>query len=355
MKEILIIGQYPLGDQIKDGMAQRIKMIDTELTDYSRTYLCISYRSYLKKQEYSQENLKATYCNFFLHRNLIQRAVKKASRIYCHSLYNLSFLYGMNLSGKQIILDVHGSVPEELEFRNDHKKNKLFSYLERQMFPKVTDMICVSESMKKYYNDKYPALKANWIIKPIMPINSIKKASETKLKTLKERFQITDESVVFLYSGNLQKWQNFDLMVKAIESVTNANAVFIILTGQQEEARKYLNNLDQIKVYIDSVAPEELPEYYELAHYGFLLRDEIILNKVAAPTKLFEYLFYGITPIMKTLSVGDFALYNCDYVAITDNLNSLRPYKSKKNRLIAQNIKQKAEEEVVSKYMDNKS
>lgn len=75
-----------------------------------------------------------------------------------------------------------------------------------------------------------------------------------------------------------------------------------------------------------------------LAHYGFILRDKHILNRVAAPTKMVEYLFFGIIPIVKYEEIGDVLKLGYEYISYKSDLSNLEPKKSKKNENIAMTL-----------------
>lgn len=48
------------------------------------------------------------------------------------------------------------------------------------------------------------------------------------------------------------------------------------------------------------------------------MRDPVLLNQVACPTKLVEYLYWGVVPIVSTPSIGDFAELGFAYVLLDD-------------------------------------
>src|SRR5690606_6210947 len=87
-----------------------------------------------------------------------------------------------------------------------------------------------------------------------------------------------------------------------------------------------------------TVTPDELGDYYRQAHYGFILRDDITVNRVACPTKMVEYLFYGITPIVKSPSIGDFPERGYEYIEYSDFSEDLPPVKSETNRRLVREV-----------------
>lgn len=60
--------------------------------------------------------------------------------------------------------------------------------------------------------------------------------------SLKKSLNINDSNVVFVYSGNLQKWQNFELMIQCIRAMNNPNYRFIIMTQEEERANEIVSN-----------------------------------------------------------------------------------------------------------------
>ena len=57
---------------------------------------------------------------------------------------------------------------------------------------------------------------------------------------------------------------------------------------------------------VDCCSKEDLPAVYEAADLGLILRDDSPVNRVACPTKLAEYLFFGLIPVVRSPRLGDF-------------------------------------------------
>ena len=99
---------------------------------------------------------------------------------------------------------------------------------------------------------------------------------------------------------------------------------FIFLSHEAEYFRgQFLDNNQNIK--INSATPAQVREYYKSCKYGFILRDEHVLNKVACPTKLIEYLYYGIIPVVKYPGIGNFQANNYSYILLDDLNNNILP------------------------------
>lgn len=75
-----------------------------------------------------------------------------------------------------------------------------------------------------------------------------------------------------------------------------------------------------------------------IAIVGFVLRDEHILNSVANPTKLVEYMWCGIIPIVKYEDLGDYSDLGYEYIKYDNITSNMRQKKSFKNSEIIKNI-----------------
>jgi hypothetical protein len=230
------------------------------------------------------------------------------------------------------ILDFHGVIPEELYYNKKYLSSMYYSYVERKAAENIDFIIFVTEAMANYFSKKYPKSKAIPQIFPIIAKNALVER-ETAINSM--RLNIKDP-VVFIYSGNVQKWQNIPEMLDFIKKNDKKNHIYIFLSGEKEYFINIVNTEFRTiknRFIVDSVLPEELYKYYSIAHYGFLIRDDHILNKVACPTKMIEYLFYGITPIVKLKEIGDF--FDYELIGIFDDEVDFKPHKSEKNKQLA--------------------
>jgi hypothetical protein len=123
-------------------------------------------------------------------------------------------------------------------------------------------------------------------------------------KTQREVLGLAPDAPVAIYAGNTQKWQNIDLMIEVIARCGDHMYV-IILSSAIDDFRLRLRarGIDSVLLYY--ATQDELYKFYSVANYGFLLRDDNIVNNVANPTKLVEYLKYGIVPVVITTKTSD--------------------------------------------------
>ena len=344
-KKLLVISNYPNYEEIKDGMMQRVANIDDYLSGYVRNYLQIGIKNNLKSQENLVKScIKEYRLNFLKDWFKICKILKESDVLYVHSIFNfmrlIPFLF--IIRKKRIILDFHGVVPEELSFMNKIFRSYVYNIVEKIAVNYSTHIIFVTKSMESYISNKYKLNNYKSYILNIFSKNVFRTIEVSDLNLLRGKYKITEEDVVFIYSGNTQKWQNIDLMLSSISKIKKVNNYkFIILTGEIEIIKNKLkefslSNLNNI--IIDTVSPEELGNFYSIAHYGFVLRDEHILNSVANPTKLVEYMWYGIIPIVKYDELGDYKELGYEFIKYNRIDKSLKKKKSLKNSEIIKSI-----------------
>lgn len=349
---ILFIAEYPTEDTIKEGMMQRINNIDKIFNGRKRIYLSYSFRKYTKLQKHIIDgNLIIYKLNFFLHLYVWISIILRSKFIYIHSLYNSLPILFLFCTKKKIYIDMHGAVPEELLFYNLKGFSLFYSLIEKIVMRNVSGFIFVSNAMKNYYLKKYPFLdKKECITYPILSKEIFSQNLTDNNEFLAEN-GINDQDIIFIYSGNLQKWQNFDSIINIIEKSNNQNYKFFILTNDFKNAKLKIDSIkkNRDRIILKSVNPKDLNKFYNISHYGFILRDEHILNKVAAPTKLIEYLYYGLTPIVKYSSIGDFEELGYEYIVYSDFNDKLQKRKSELNSFL---IKKLLDENSSSKISD---
>lgn len=336
MNKLLFFAPYPSDSNIKDGMISRIKAIDTIFKDVERSYLTVSLKRNIKSNQFIDGNVRVYELNFFLHFFKIIKLIFCSKNIYIHSIHMCRFLYIFFPFIKGVVtLDAHGVVPEEELF---YQKKKITSFLmtlvESEVFRYASYVICVTKAMESHFKDKYKKFNGEFIIYNILPSNLFNN-SNLEIQTSKNKINV-------IYSGGISPWQNIGLMLQTIKDNQLNNIEYNILTGDLEGFKKEINkyDIDSNNITILSLHPSELFKFYNKADYAFILRDDVIVNNVANPTKMVEYLYYGIIPIVMSPRIGDYVTLGYEYLSVKDFNETLpKPkQKSKKNIQIANDI-----------------
>lgn len=306
---IVFIAPFPKLSDERDGYIQRIASIDALVSDEPRIYLDISFRRFWVVRKYEFGKALVLQLNALRHFSLISSLYKSASKIYVHSIYNSLKALPAYWLGRTIT-DLHGVVPEELAHAGKRWYAGLYNLVERIVLRRSEEIIYVTNTMRRHFEVKYGrASPLDRTIAIIPKINDGRGNRENVLHT--ER----DPQAV-IYAGGLQPWQNVPMMIEAATHITKNKYIF--LSGSAETLRKLAGEAGVENYVCESVAPELVPDYYLKCTFGFILRNPIVVNKVACPTKLVEYLHWGVIPIVLSRDIGDFATLGVKYVSIED-------------------------------------
>ena len=213
---------------------------------------------------------------------------------------------------RHIILWFQGVAPEE-NYLVHHNLLKLavFNMIEWVVVRSIDFSLYVSETMKRYMAKKYrlPANEDRCYCMPCMNTELHPEAffGENKYGEMR-----------FAYVGSLTVWQSFedtaDLYAE-IEKAFGGRTRFLVFTGEKEKAEQILKSRGIRNYTIDFVPNEQLPAALSGVKYGFIVRKDNTVNRVATPTKISTYLSCGVIPIYSTcLEDFDRAAKNMRYV-----------------------------------------
>lgn len=113
-------------------------------------------------------------------------------------------------------------------------------------------------------------------------------------------YQFKDYSKkIFTYVGSLDLWQCFEqtaTLYKQIEKRVS-NTFFKVLTFNVDEAKRILKEKGVRNYSVSCVPKDQVKQELLDATYGFILREDNMVNRVATPTKFSSYLAAGVIPI----------------------------------------------------------
>ncbi len=103
----------------------------------------------------------------------------------------------------------------------------------------------------------------------------------------------------FAYVGSLTDWQCFDETMDLFEKIQLIlpDSNLKVLTFQKEEAAAIIRKKGIKNFVVKTVDKNDVKKELEDINYGFVIRKDILVNRVATPTKLSSYLAAGVLPI----------------------------------------------------------
>lgn len=185
-----------------------------------------------------------------------------------------------------------------------------FKYIaERWAVLKSDILFVVSNKMLEYYREKYgyDADKQNYIIMPCFNLS------------VSHNFNLSQyENPFFVYAGSASVWQCVNQMLEVYSMIEKEieGSKLIILSSDQEEFMKRIHSYDIKNFEIKYVPYQELNDELHKYKYGFLLREDHIVNNVATPTKMNSYLSNYVIPIysdavndfVRNINIGEFSI-----------------------------------------------
>ena len=218
----------------------------------------------------------------------------RPSVIHCHDTMVLPIggVYSM-LTGCKLIYDAH-----ELEsLKNGQTKTlSIITILFEKLFWfRVSLFITVSESIEKYYKQKYGSKNS------ILVLNSPKRYSGPnypKITDVKSAFNFKDTDKIYLYIGIFSKGRGIENALAAFEQVDPSNKLVLVGWGVLESQIKSSERFGENIFIHPAIQHELLPNFAATADFGLCLLEPISQSDFfALPNKLFEYAFAGI-PIL---------------------------------------------------------
>lgn len=246
------------------------------------------------------------------------------------------------------VIDYHGVVPEEYVYYGICKYNdEFYRYLkriERESLINAEKIICVSKQFVNYIKSNFPVSSNRIYHVPCCINECVYEFDLIKQKEMRKNLNL-EEKIVFIYAGSIVKYQCVEEMIwifSIIHKLKN-NAYFIFLSAYDNFASieglfsKY--NVPTTSYCIKSVPHQDIDKYYVIADYALIFRENHLLNKVASPTKIAEYLKYGLV------------------MFATDNIGDINEIPTKKFLIDYQDIKDKNEANIlkmeIKKLSDN--
>jgi len=210
---------------------------------------------------------------------------------------------------KNVIYWCQGVGPEERKiYKEPSYMMLLHSMIEKYILKKAKMIFFVSEAMKKHFEKKYRLDFHNRYY--IMPCFNEDHLDEECFNN-DGKYQ----NNIFAYSGNLLPWQCFEKTAEIYHRIEQKSTVptkFLVLTYEVEKAKNILFDKNVKNFEVKYVTPELVGRELRNVKYGFVIRENNIVNNVATPTKLSGYLAEGVIPII-TESIIDFCSITKDY------------------------------------------
>ncbi|MBN2144938.1 MAG: glycosyltransferase [Candidatus Aureabacteria bacterium] len=213
----------------------------------------------------------------------------------------------------RLIFDMRGDEVSEYKYNpcipeNETKKHRAEAIEKYQKECLIRSDIClfVSQAMKKMALARAAAtLPENYVI-PSTGLSRYYYYDEDVRGRRRRELRLENKFVVG-YSGSVVSWQRMDKVLEVFDIVRSIrrDAALLVFTKEVLEFKtQYLRSVTDDSIMVRTAGDDDLGEYLQCFDMGVLLRDRLVLNQVASPTKFAEYLLCGV-PSLVSGGIGD--------------------------------------------------
>jgi hypothetical protein len=192
----------------------------------------------------------------------------------------------------RVWLWMQGLFPEEARLHfSSRSREWLWRFFERVSLPRLQGVLLVSQAMRQHFEARYPALDLMSFVMPCVNAN------------LQPEYFFRPQKYIlpnFVYAGSLHKWQCFPQTLSLFKAVKSSlgSAQLSVFTSEVALARKMVHEAGLEAVSVAQVPLSQLQLRLADFKYGFVLREEHLVNQVATPTKVSSYMAAGVIPVM---------------------------------------------------------
>jgi len=242
------------------------------------------------KKDYPNRKIE-TYSSFF---NLMVKLIRTEEKhIFSPVVFTtVAGFIASQFYSKKFYFWMQGAIPEE-SFLRHQSKLRYYILATFEYFALLISYknIFVSSYMKRYMEKKLHRKFNNSIVVPCISeftYNGSKKEKDS-----------------FVYIGGMSAWQKIDIMLemfnKILEWKPHAKLYIATLEGkvaseliQKYIDPKYCKNIELLRIENRI----EIATFLSTKEYGFLIREDIVVNNVSSPIKLAEYLSCGVNVLI---------------------------------------------------------
>lgn len=202
----------------------------------------------------------------------------------------------------KLINDVRADVLDEYQINENVFKKILYRNLVKNVFRQSDVLFFVSSYLRSKYCSKFKYNRQTEVCPTFVPDNKFD-FSEINRRLYREKLGYSDNDIVLLYSGNLARWQNVELILEMFGRIDNVEGKIklLLLTKDDNIYPLVANNKNRAQITVLSVNYTDIQNYYFASDYGLLIRDQNETNKCSAPTKFSEYINSGLRLIARDI------------------------------------------------------
>jgi len=210
---------------------------------------------------------------------------------------------------KKLVYDTHEYFTGVPEIQNRYFVKKVWSRIEKFLFPKVKYVFTVNESISELYFNEYKS-------RPLVIRNLPEKKIINKLKSRKDLGLPENKKVVILQGSGINIHRGAE---ELLEAIAIQDKIFLCVVGKGDvinnlKKRSSKPDLTSKVLFVDALPYEKMMQYTINADVGVSLDKPNNLNYLySLPNKVFDYLKVGIPIVCSDLVELSkiINIYNC--------------------------------------------
>lgn len=201
------------------------------------------------------------------------------------------------LKRKPLVYDSHEYFTEVPELVNRPTVQKIWKRIERTIFPKLTDVITVNDSIAGLFEQDYG-------LRPVVVRNVPHLMKKTEKKTRKELGLPEDKHLLILQGAGINIQRGAEEMVEAMQYIDHS---ILLIAGQGDVIpllKKMVSeqSLENKVIFRPRMPYQELMQLTKNADLGLTLDKDTNLNyRYSLPNKIFDYIQASIPVIASPL------------------------------------------------------
>lgn len=213
-------------------------------------------------------------------------------------------------SAAKVLYDCRGIVVEEMAGAWGGSWKKAFLPMKMREMRKIEEYVVnevnmlttVSEGLSDYLEHHY-GRRADQIMRPVVDTKKFNFSLSDRLSVRRE-LDVSDDGKVFIFVGGGAFWQSLNLLKDWWFINQQNNSTLLILSHSPSDYDEWIKEIagGAGRVIVKSVSHQQVGAYMSAADFGILFRDAGLVNNVASPVKLGEYLCVGL-PVLTNLAV----------------------------------------------------
>lgn len=249
---------------------------------------------------------------------------KSIDIVHCRSM--LPSLIGLQLRKRfncKLLFDIRGFATEEKVDRGRIKRNgityNLLMYFENKLYRKSDHIVTLTYKAKEILLEDYKELSNNdiTVIPTCASRETFRTITENQKLQLREELGYTEDNIIFVHTGNVGTWYDFDSEVRLIKELSdrNTNIRFLVINKGQHQfiedaCKKYALNEKFIKIISSDF--DKVYKYLNISDYSLFFIKPLFSKQASAPTKYAENVSCYL-PTISNSNVGDMERYLTNY------------------------------------------